>query len=384
MVHITFYRWAGLIHVSSWKRKVLWSQSGHLQTPGTLIYVPVKYRSRSNQVLLPIEIEGRITLSFQYAANDISKLIELGAIQLDQRLFLKSLKLLGIQSWQTPEWHEDVAKVLLSIPLGLIDDLPLIPLEGVQSQWVSAKEATQDPVYKKPSMGTATLPPGIDLRFVEPSATRSVERAGLFEMLGVKACDPGIICDALVHIRKSTTWKTTLETVMKQTKYMFRHRESYSSGEIKFGTTKAFLVPGCQVYFNDPRSKFRIEDLLSDWLNIKLLHPHYLEEDPSITQTEWLDWLIGKNKLSAVPRMTTPYLSPRNLSPEFKKWVQTSSIKSLVDVMTDNWRTYKDGILLAHQVLNSRLSGTILPLSDLIREKQQLLHGEGRRLLLGY
>ena len=358
-------------------KEVLWSQTGHISKPSTLIYVPPEYRTRRNTPFHLAKVEGRDPLSFGYAIEDMPILKELGVTQMTQDMFLRRLKNLGDLSSQNPEWHEDLAKVLLRVPTTAIADLRLIPLEGSNSSWVSGKELESNPVYETQTTDDVQLPPCIDLRFVGASAAKSQPRSDLFRMLGVKPCNYWAICDAIIRSHKLQQWPPTVQGFALQVKYLFRHRNLYHSTEIMLHETgratlngfSASQYKGYELYFDDPRVKYPVSQLLKDCLDVKYLNKYYLRLDSDIDQDQYFDWLIKVWGLAVIPRIVQHHRQDflySSATKEFTQWVTKSSLSVLIDVIIENWQQYAQYLSLHENALKSRLAGKILPLPELV------------------
>lgn len=361
--------------------KILWSQSNRLEAPDSLIEVPDEFRSRNNTALLPDDkIPGKSQLSFQYASTDVAILKhQFGRLDvLDQDLFLEVLKDMGVQDTQTPEWHEDIAKILRSLDFQDIYDLPLIPLEGDHPKWVSAREIRSRPVHRKRNMGDLQVPPALDLRFVQTSAAKNKHRAALFEKLGVLPCNARAICDTIVLVHRSGKSLSVREMVL-QTKFLFKHREKYHSPDIWFAQERAQERPkssatvtlkGNELYFDDPRLVTPVSEVFKCCSGIKFLHSSYLADDPDVDQDQWLDWLMETFGISAIMRVvkitTSPRGQKRTPSPEFEEWAEESTIGSFVDIIIDNWDKYQENLSVVDDILRGRLADTILPSRSLV------------------
>jgi len=356
--------------------KILWSCAGTLQTPASLTYVPREFRSRNGEPLLS-RIGLQRILSTEYAANDLPVLMALGVEEMNVESFVGHLKSLEVEKWKDLdlEWHQDLAKVLLKLPLRLIEDLDLVPLEGEDLEWVSARAIRNYPVFQKPNLGRVQVPPGLHMRFVEAAASENENRVQLFIRLGVRPSGTIAICEAIEsQIRSRNPPK--LSDMVNQIKFLFRNRAMYNTQNVLINQAPSTLSSstharkGEELYLDDPRMKTPISTIFKDCSNVPYLHPAYLVNDPDIEQDLWLDWLVRQLEISPIPRMSASGLS--GPPPEFREWVLKASREAVIRVIVDHWGKYRDQILSnpVSKVLREKLKNTILPLPSLLFKAQ--------------
>ncbi len=355
---------------------ILWSCAGTLHSPTSLTYVPTAFRSRNGEPLLSRFRLQRI-LSTEYAANDLPILIALGIEEMNANSFVEDLKSLEAEDWKNldPEWHEDLAKVLLSLPLNLIECLKIVPLEGEVLEWASATAIQKHLVLQRPNLGGVQVPPGLHMRFVEVAASENEYRSQLFERLGVRPCSATAICEAIENEITSRN-PPKLSDMVIQIKFLFRNRAVYNIRKALINQAPStpsgsiLARKGEELYFDDPRMKTPVSMIFKDCSDVLYLHAAYLVSDPDIEQNLWLDWLIREFGISPIPRMVGSGSSEP--PPEFQEWVFKASREAVIGVIVDHWGKYQDQILSipVSKVLREKLKNTMLPLPSLLLKAQ--------------
>ncbi|KAL9610942.1 MAG: hypothetical protein Q9167_004384 [Letrouitia subvulpina] len=361
------------------KEPCLYSQNQKLlHTPAMLIYMPAKFRSRRKKPLF-YKMAGRRGLSFNYQERDIPTIIDLGVHELDMDLFIGHMMHIFEQDWlgftqHAPDWHEDLAKTLLEADSERLLTLPLIPLEGPKGEWISAKDLKSRNVFLKPQVKNTQIPSGIDIDFVQTTATRNPARLALIQRLGVNSCDETAICSAITRILNFSEMPA-LEVAVAQTKYLFEHRSTFSTPNIKFWSRRAepaepadpIGTEGNRIYFDDDRQTYPISTLLRS-TNIFHLHPRYFKSPPTDSKTDWLNWLI-ECQLATVPRIVSKGLikvSHVHSSPDFLKFLYSSDLACIIEVLVQNWDFYEPNFRLVSSHIKAILCGTVLPLPNLL------------------
>ncbi|KAL8711523.1 MAG: hypothetical protein Q9225_007104 [Loekoesia sp. 1 TL-2023] len=357
------------------EEKVLFSQKGSLMKPSCLIYVSQKFRLRGRWPV-PLQFQGRYTLSTRYDRSDITALKRLGVKQLNEAMFVAALKRLGLDEWSGIHWHEDLAEILLKINTEHLLDVPLISVGRLQITWLTAREIKGKPVYFKEDLGDDQIPEGIKLRFVSIEASRSEHRHELFAKLGVKPFDEIAVCEAIQRVLGDPSSQPSIEIAVSQTKYLFQRRDKFDESNIRFwsvvenrsgaifsGHSRMVWAKGSDLYFDDPReSPYPITRLLGSMSGIQFLHPDYLQEESAINMREWMNWLIER-QLAVIPRATSKGLVYGNWtsSAEFRYFVQNATTRCLCKVFQKHWAYYKLHLHVISELVQQRLGQRIFP-----------------------
>ncbi|KAL8932945.1 MAG: hypothetical protein Q9216_006601 [Gyalolechia sp. 2 TL-2023] len=361
--------------------KVLFSQTGSLMKPSHLIYVPQELRIRPDQPV-PLRIHNRHAISIRYDHSDLKILERMGVEHLTTTTFVVAIKELGLAGWTGIYWHEDLAKILLRVNRNRLQDVPLIPVTSHQTPWMTAGELETKPVYFIDDLGDSRIPDGIKLRFVTTEATKSKYRRKLMERLGVKPFDEVAVCEAIQQVLKEDNPQISIEIAVSQTKYLFRHRHQFPEPNISFyrahkqqslfGGWPTLWAAGYELYFDDPREKHRISKILPPWFSHKQLHPIYLQEDPSVDMSNWMDWLI-EQQLAVVPRaIGRTWLIPQMCSDDFRYFARKVDAAGLCEVLVRHWDYYRSYQAVISELVKERLNQRFLRTKVISSEAHRL------------
>lgn len=361
---------------------ILFSQEGPLMKPSELIYVPREFRLRRN-LPVTLKFDGRHVISTRYDDSDLEVLERLGVARLDIATFVTALQILGLDGWPHITWHEDLAKILLYINKDLLSDVPLIPVEGCQNLWITPRELEKEPVYSNQDLGGDRIPSGINMRYVKTDTSKRRYRDELFKRFGVKPVDEVAVCEAIQEVLGKSFPSLSIDHAVSQTRYLFRHRHEFSKPNIKFqlghevkanffGDSKIKWAYGSEVYFDDPRESLcQISKILPSMPNLQLLHPSYLQEEPNIDMSKWVDWLF-EQQLAVSPRVDAMSMLPQELTTDFEYFVQHAGDSCLCEVLVMHWESYEPHLHIISEVVKKRLNRRILPTRTLRSTAQSL------------
>ncbi len=257
-------------------------------------------------------------------------------------------------------------------------DVSLIPVNtccGIR--WEKPETLESNPVYFYENFGDPKVPDGINFRFLPIKASENANRHQLFERLGVKSLSVAAICGNISRSLATNDVPPSIDLAISHTKYLFRHRDDFSSTDIRYWAVidgKASTVPtpdkdprwqeACNLYFNDPRySPHTISHLLQSMDRFYCLHPKYLQPDPSLVMEDWMDWLKG-NGISAIPRPSAAN-NRKAVSVAFESFAMYASEDSLCKVISTGWDLYKLHLPIITNLLKPRFDRRVLPTKDL-------------------
>ncbi|KAL8952363.1 MAG: hypothetical protein Q9222_001725 [Ikaeria aurantiellina] len=366
------------------KEPVLYSRTKKLMLPSKLIYAPNNFRFNKKH-FVPLEFDGRQILSTLYDHSEISQLERLGVTKLTRKMFVRALKILGDKGWPEIDWHDDLAKILLKIDRDCLADIPLIPIAGSSpTVWIKAQDVEKTPVFFQTDSGVSQVPEGVKFRLLLDSASASKSRRDLFEKLGVRSLDASAVCEEIECILGGPNPKVSIAAAVSQTKYLFRHRDSYPKPEIMFCSRdrrKGFTWESADdLYFDDHREgSYQISQLLGSMPYFQCLHPDYLEGGVNPDTESWMDWLKERGLSNSIRPVAQDCSQP---SPEFAFFAMEASQQQLCDVLVRNRGLYEQHKGVLSRPLRQRFDQKVLP-SNRLRSRAHRLgvpHSWGRYL----
>jgi hypothetical protein len=261
---------------------------------------------------------------------------------------------------QTDSWHEKVCQHLELVP-NRVGQLRIIPLKS--GSWATGEQAKRC-VF---DTDICDIPPGLGLESVI-----SVKfRYPLLYKLGVRPADATLIAERILGLRS----RSNVETRVKQTRFLFKHRHLISSS-IHYKGLKV-IDERCQngyghdmyVHVSESDGRFNLYDILPD--SARFLHFEYYGVHGGL-ESEWIDWLCDIVRLNDAPRIIGGILSP-----EFEEMVLKLDSRDLLLVLKQYWRRIvlhlsKDGIRQLSQTEVECESGEVLPLKDTFLRKKTL------------
>ena len=342
---------------------VLRDRKGALRKPTELLFVPQRYLTRDGTPLLD-NFNGLFLLSTKYPNSCTSVLKWLGTSELDDALFVQKLAQLsqGALKSKKAVWHEDLARCINNMGDSRpteVEMVALIPLRN--GTWISGKSLRESPAYYDSDELKLAAPTGTNLRLVDRSAIIDDDRRTLFKMLGVTACTPAVVCNAVLNFHKTTTKpQLNVKVLIEHAVYIFTYHEF-----IKYPKSVRFLWladshasshRASDLYIDLPGSAFSIRQVLNDdghtfpFLNSRYLAPSGV---PKHLRNDFISWL-QQSPLGVchVPRLATkikygvsrdknnPIYYETSLAEDFRQVINSNPSSTFLHIIIQNWEYY--------------------------------------------
>lgn len=338
---------------------ILWSRAGTLEAPTALTRIPAPYLDRHSTPLLESKQDYRKILSLSYDPSDIIKMLSLlGVRKLSMEQFITQfVKEAGsILQNKCSEWHEDLCTVLV-----LSDAIRQDPTKLGKIALIPLRDGTWAPAPSRYSAGIyfqneIAIPSGIAVRVVDPDASKHRERRALFELLGVKPCNPGEVCKEIQRAHRSGNCDHLGETELRShAYYLCAHADQCPELDFNYICLLDTISSPrycSELYVELPGSV----PLLSTLFEGPFIHPAYINLLPRhIKQRQWLHWLTHELQVSCIPRIKES--GQQSLSLSFQTIIKSSPSWILLKILTENWLQYSPQLT---KEIKEKLSSTLV------------------------
>ena len=343
-------------------------RTGTLKRIGQLKYIPSDACDDEGEPLFE-DLADEIYLSYEYSEKEVSKLRFIGLkdismIELWSRVQadLKSRSSRMKDSQTTFEWHTRCAQFLLSNAtpgqnLRQLQGLEMLPLRD--GSWTSV--AAGSVFY--PQIDRVNVPVDLGFRLLAPTPARHPTRKQLFDVIGVKRCDPTEVKKLIV--RKYAKWNNVdLNSSVSHIRFLYYHcpaneqpvdktmflfdaeRAPVYRTRVALGRLEMIVD---DIYFDTPGA-YNVRTLCAGRagtraFNIHIIHPAYLAEDyvrafgGSRIPDDWLQKHAGV--------LHSPRLVDRNNPLELSylfKWIVKDRTSSLLGILKTHWQTYENSM----------------------------------------
>ncbi|KAI9933658.1 hypothetical protein MW887_008131 [Aspergillus wentii] len=299
---------------------VLWVKShSQLTCIEKIRKIPNHMMDRNGDPLLP-DLDPEQYPASEYLVKDLALLKGCGLVAMGPNSFLSRVhqdlnrgQSSMIRSQTDNDWHSRVARVLISaweVQRIFIKSLPLIPVIG--GRWRSALTGEIISIYY-PHCNGYQIPTGLGFDLVNPQAERDPSRKQLFDLLGVQEPEVAEIRKSIIRSGcgidiSSHQRSRTLLRFLYYTAHLDQSHDSpshYAGMKLMDHLLRKNAVgPHALLFFpsNDSHSAEqllrRVEPIESrdgvPEFDVSILHPHYMEDDPTQPEGEsrnWKTWL---------------------------------------------------------------------------------------------
>ncbi|GLA44212.1 hypothetical protein AnigIFM63309_002797 [Aspergillus niger] len=334
-----------------------------LALPGSLRYVPRKFRDSNGYplTLCPTTRDGY--LSVRYLHEDWSYIQRLGVKQMTANEFMDDLGHLvnnhGVQD-KPDQWHESLAKTVNQLLgnsenrrfLEVLRKLAVLPLRD--NKWVSSA----DRVVFLPLV-PASVPSGLKICEIDPAAVNGgmkSERARFFEHAGAQGYNPAIVCDLIAERQtaRSRGWQNSqvyqrrlaasrVPELANQLYFLFKNKWT-GDGERSLWVLneRSEPCPASIVYIPSKEPDSAAALLHGKSPKIELLHKDYLGVGGG-DRFDFMEWLRSTFGIWRIPRLATP---GNALSPDFQHLIDNStSSTSWLLLLDKHFDQYSDWLV---------------------------------------
>jgi hypothetical protein len=293
-------------------------------------------------------------LSPNYSMNDWEVLKQLGSQQQTTNEFLDDLEFLLRHHTddfrnRPNDWHSSLSQALSSVlgggnlsSLRRIAEMELIPLRD--GTWIPTHAGK---LFFANKSARLTVPPGVEILEVHPTASQDLYRRQFLQQLGVAPFNPlkisAILADA--HLDPSfRPAKLPRAHLVSQARYLYNAGwKNASRRPLWFAANDGTFAHGCRLYINS------IEDFAAvTWTKafteqLCFLHEDYflwLEGDYTATN-EWTEWLVSSYEVNVFPlMMTTGPGESFSLSDDFRTLLKVSKSTEVLELLRSKWDYY--------------------------------------------
>jgi hypothetical protein len=303
-------------------KRVLWTRHNSLRKIKDVKILVANFKDSDGDPLLDDSDTDNFLCS-RYSLSSESALRHYGLQNMNWELVLSMLHndlesaTSRIKSISTSEdSHSRIANFLslyTKIDKSRLESLPLIPLRS--GAWVPANSAS----FFFPTVDGISIPPGLDLRVLDPKAAANDSRKSLSILLGVM--DPSVVQvrNSVLRMNCSATAHPSMDESKAHLHFLYLTHQfkqiTETLGLVRIYSNSGFPIwpvqEDCYLPSNHP---YGPEALLGatgnlPGLSVSFVHPTYLEEIPEPPNTghpswdEWLQENLGiRNKLRLVSR----------------------------------------------------------------------------------
>lgn len=200
-----------------------------------------------------------------------------------------------VKSYECDRWHSALAQILQKTPISKLKECKLLPMRD--GRWLSPQSCS--PLL--PTANGIPVPEGLSLSILDPSAIVNTDRLALYVQLG--ASEP-LVSDVRACVLKCYTFPyyraVDKETSSSHLHFLYR---SYRSKDEKanlrnlliYSSDDVSIRPSVIDIFLRSDHRYGPHSLLgptdrSPGLNVKFLHPQYLDEAPEPPNSKHLSW----------------------------------------------------------------------------------------------
>lgn len=208
-----------------------------------------------------------------------------------------------VRSYSTSDdWHARMAAFCINLPersLAQVRELDILPLRD--GRWVSANSG----VSYLPMTGEASIPPGVDMRVLDPQAVANASRKSLFLFLGAEEPSNAQVRHAIIESYSQRTQTQDLATSKAHLRYLYLTHSLEDVAEEEWEDVHVYDEEESPIYPLEtdvylasghpygPEALFSPSDRNSG-LRIPFLHSSYLEGEPNrpgSSHPGWKEWL---------------------------------------------------------------------------------------------
>ncbi|KUJ23972.1 uncharacterized protein LY89DRAFT_712924 [Mollisia scopiformis] len=327
---------------------VLYSQSGTLTRPNSLIYVPEKFTFNAAPLTISAQTSGRY-LSGRYLESDL-KYLEVMSVEAMSELrffaeltsFLKTS--MGVFKTKSRAWHSHLASILMRLPREYytqLADLTLVPLNN--GTWIAANGRQ---ILFPAAKAEFELPGGLELSVVDSTAAADPARKKLYSFLGVGDLEQEPV---VRHIRdlhqnnRVNSSSVSRGALVSQIKFLYS--AAWINPEFQrfwFMSESGQRIHGSQLYQDSTKALSATFFFGAHRNKFRFIHKDYMEASGQGRKCDlWVAWLEEKMDVATIPRLVSTTTDRGfKLSEDFEFIIKTFPSFAVLGLLRENWDKY--------------------------------------------